>query len=95
MGNEIREQILKIVKEQGISFEEEVEIIRKGFVEQKKADMYDELQNSEIAAHDKRLREEIIEDIKKYVRLHLKYAEHTIDDFIFAHPFYDWLDTKK
>lgn len=63
--------------------------------QQGRQDMYDELQNSEIAAHDKRLREEIIEDIKQYVRLHLKYAEHTIDDFIFAHPFYDWLDTKK
>lgn len=40
MENKIREQILKIAKEKGISFEEEVEIIRKGFVEQKKIDAY-------------------------------------------------------
>lgn len=40
MENEIREQILKIAKKKGISFEEEVEIIRKGFVEQKKVDTY-------------------------------------------------------
>lgn len=41
MEAEVREQILKIAKEKGISFEEEVEIIRKGFVEQKKVDMYE------------------------------------------------------
>lgn len=38
MEKEIREQILKLAKEKGISIEEEIEIIRKGFTEIKKED---------------------------------------------------------
>lgn len=38
------------------------------------------------------IRTEVIEKVKIYIRLKTKYAEHSKDDYVFAHEMYDWLD---
>lgn len=38
------------------------------------------------------IRSEVIEKVKKYIRLKTKYAEHSKDDYVLAHEMYDWLE---
>lgn len=37
------------------------------------------------------VRAEVIEKVKKYIRLKTKYAEHPKEDYILAHDMYEWL----
>lgn len=46
----------------------------------------------ELEFHNRQIRAEVIEKVKKYIRLKTKYAEHSKDDYVLAHEMYDWLD---
>lgn len=42
--------------------------------------------------HDKKIRAEVIEKVKKYILLKTKYAKHPKDDYVLVYEMYDWLE---